>query len=60
MLNCILYMKHDNAMMYDTFMWNWLKYFLCDDLIFIISYIDDAIANEIHWPTLEKRVALSS
>jgi hypothetical protein len=53
-------MKYVNGMMYDTFMWNWLKSILCGDLIFIISYINDVIANEIHWPTLEERIALSS
>jgi hypothetical protein len=31
----ILYLKHDNISMYDVLMWNWAKYAICDDLIFM-------------------------
>jgi len=34
-LNFILYMKHDNVTMYDAFMWDWSKFALCDDAIFM-------------------------
>jgi hypothetical protein len=44
-------MKHDNISMYEAFVWNWLKNAVCDDVIFITSYIVDAIGDEIQWPT---------
>ncbi len=45
LLNFILYMKHDNDTMYVTFMWNWSKFALCDDAIFIASCINHALEN---------------
>jgi hypothetical protein len=47
-------MKYDNVTMYDTFMWNWFKITLCDDVIFIASYINEAIRDEIQWPIAEE------
>jgi hypothetical protein len=47
LLNFILYMKHDNVTMYVAFMWNWPKYALCDDVIFIASCMNDALEDEI-------------
>jgi hypothetical protein len=35
-------MKQNNVMVYDTFMWNWLKFSFCDDVIFIASCINYA------------------
>ncbi len=32
LLNFIVYMKHDNVIMYDVFMWNWSKFALCDEI----------------------------
>jgi len=46
-LNFILYFKHVNATMHDTFMWNWSKTFVCDDSLFILSCINEAIVDEI-------------
>jgi hypothetical protein len=40
-------MKHDNVSMYDAFVWNWLKNVVCDNAIFIASYINDAIGDKI-------------
>jgi len=34
--------------MYDAFLWNWSKNVICD-AIFIASYINDAIGDEIWW-----------
>ncbi len=49
-LNFIMYMKYDNVIMYDIFMWNWFKITLCDDVIFgIASSINEAIRDEIQW-----------
>jgi hypothetical protein len=53
-------MNHDNITIYDAFMWNWAKSSLCDDVIFIASCINHALANEIHWPSSSQRVALGS
>jgi hypothetical protein len=47
LLNYIIYMKHDNVTMYVTFMWNWSKFALYDDVIFIASCINHALENEI-------------
>jgi len=46
-LEFILYMKHDNVYVYDFFLWNWSKGAICDDTIFIASYVNDAIGDEI-------------
>jgi hypothetical protein len=53
-------MKHDIVTMYNTFMWNWLKFALCDNIIFIASCINDALANEIHRLTSKDRIALGT
>jgi len=42
-LNFILYMKHDNVIKYDASMWNWFKSTLCDDALFIASFINNAL-----------------
>jgi hypothetical protein len=51
-------MKHDNVTMYATFMWNWSKFALCDDAIFIASCINHALEDEIRWSTPEDRLSL--
>jgi hypothetical protein len=51
-------MRHDNFMMYVTFMWNWSRFDLCDVTLFIVSCINGAFINNIGWPTLEEKVAL--
>jgi hypothetical protein len=47
LFNFILYMKHDNITMYDAFMWNWSKFALFNDALFIASCINHAFSNEI-------------
>jgi hypothetical protein len=32
---------------YDTFMWNWVKLSLCDNVLFIVSWINDVIADKL-------------
>jgi hypothetical protein len=56
----ILFMKHDNISIYDAFMWNWAKSSLCDDVIFITSCINHALAYEIHWPSSFERVTFGN
>jgi len=46
-LNFIPYMKHKNIMKYDTFIWNWSIYVLCDNALFIALCINDVLAYEI-------------
>ncbi len=53
-------MKRDNVFMYDAFIWNWSKNAICDDAIFIASYINDAIGNEIWWSTTQEQVVLGT
>jgi len=43
----ILYMKHGYVVMFDAFMWNWNKINVCNDEIFIVSCINEALNNEI-------------
>jgi hypothetical protein len=57
-LNFILYMKHDNVIMYVAFMWNCSKFALCHDTIFIASCVNYALEDEIQWSTLEERLSL--
>jgi hypothetical protein len=40
-------MKHDNVSMYAALICNWSKSAVCDDAIFIASYINDAFGDEI-------------
>jgi hypothetical protein len=47
-------MKHDNIIKYDTFMWNWSKFALCDDALFIASWINNALGNGIQWPIVKR------
>ncbi len=50
LFNCILYMKNNNVIMHDTFMWNWLKSALCDDTLFITLCINDiALVARVYW-----------
>jgi hypothetical protein len=46
-------MKQNNVMMYDTFMWNWSEFCVCDDVIFIASCINYAFVYEI-WGLMPK------
>jgi len=41
-----------------TFFTEWVG--KCDDVIFITSYINDAIRDEIQWPTLQNQLMLGS
>jgi hypothetical protein len=45
--------------MHDTFIWNCLKFFVHNDTIFISLCSNEAIVNEIRWPTIEERVTLA-
>ena len=53
-------MKHDNTTMLDSFRWNWSRSVLNDDAIFIASYMNIALANEIKWPSQAERQKLAS
>ena len=47
LLSCLLYLKHANSVAFDAFEWNWSKFSLCDDAIYIASCVNKAIGNEI-------------
>jgi hypothetical protein len=47
LFNFIFYVKHNNVIKYDAFMWNWCKSTLSDDALFIASCINNALSNEI-------------
>ncbi len=58
-LNIIMYMKYDNVNMYDTFMWNWFKITLCDDVIFIASSTNEAIRDDIQWSIAQEIIGIT-
>jgi len=53
-------MKHDDVIMYVAFMWNWSKFALCHDTIFIASCVNYALEDEIQWSTLEEILSLGT
>jgi hypothetical protein len=53
-------MKHDNVIKYDVIIWNWFKFALCNNALFITSCISNAFGNEIKWPTIEEKVSLGT
>lgn len=59
LLNFIIYMKH-NTIYFDSMLWNWSRLALCDDAIFVASCVNEAIAKEIRWPSLEKQGVLGA
>ncbi|CAM6094787.1 unnamed protein product [Calypogeia fissa] len=59
LLNFLLYMKHDNTIFMDSQRWNWSRTSVCDDAIFVASCINEAISNEIRWPSAAERVVLA-
>lgn len=60
LLHFIMYMKHDNAVRYDAFTWNWSKSSSCDDSGFVASCINEALRGELRWPGAEDRARLAS
>ncbi|CAM6084930.1 unnamed protein product [Calypogeia fissa] len=58
LLSFILYMKHDNSVYFDAAHWNWAKSSVCDDAIIVASCLNEAIADEIQWPTAAERLEL--
>ncbi len=54
-----LYMKHDNVNMYDAFMWNYNKCIICNDAIFIPSYINEVIGDKVQWPSLKEHATVA-
>jgi hypothetical protein len=56
----ILFIKHDNVIIYDAFTWSWAKSSLSDDVLFIISCINHALVDEIHWLSFFEKVALGN
>jgi hypothetical protein len=50
--NFILLLELNDVTIYDTFMWNWVKLSLCDNVLFIVSCINDVITDKICWTTL--------
>jgi glutathione peroxidase-family protein len=53
-------MKQNNVTKYDAILWNWSKNVITNDGIFIASYINSTITNEIRWPIIEERQVLAT
>ena len=58
LLNFIWYMKCDSVTTYGLYHWNWLASCICDDAIFVASYVCEAIGSEIRWPDAQQRLRL--
>ena len=56
----LLYLKHDPTTALPDFLWNWGKSSVIDDQIFIASYINWALRDEIKWPNELEKQALAS
>jgi hypothetical protein len=56
----ILFIKHDNVIIYDAFMWSWAKSSLSDDVLFVVSCINHVLVDEIHWLSFFGRVSLGN
>jgi hypothetical protein len=39
--------------MYNTFLWNWSNSVICDNTIFIMLCINEAIGDKIQWPIVK-------
>lgn len=50
LMNFILFMKCDNVVTWDAFVWNWARSSIYDDTFFVASCIYEAISNEIFRP----------
>jgi len=50
----ILYIKHVNVVIYNTFMLNWKKNAFCVDVIFIAFYINETLGHEIKYLIMEE------
>ncbi|KAL2612208.1 hypothetical protein R1flu_023900 [Riccia fluitans] len=57
-LSCMMYLKHDNSVVYEAFQWNWSKSSMSDDALYVCSVINEYLADEIRWPSHEERIAL--
>jgi len=55
----IMYMKHDNIVIYDTFLGNWNNNVICNDAIYVVSYIKEVISDKIQWPTIKEWATLN-
>ena len=60
LLHFVLYLKHDNTVIFDSHCWNWSKSSACDDALFVASCINTALAHEIRWPSAEERRRLAA
>lgn len=45
----IIYLNHDNVVIYESLQWNIAMFTLCENA-FVISCITNALAHEIVWP----------
>ena len=55
LLCAIMYLKHNNGVVYEDFSWNWSRSSVCDDVLFVCFVINEACAFEKRWPTAQER-----
>ena len=60
LLGFVLYLKHDSTTALLGFLWNWAKFSVIDDQVFIATSINWALRDEIQWPDELERQALAS
>lgn len=56
---CLVH-EHDNVIYLDSMLWNWSRSIVCNDAIFMASCVNEAIAHEIWWPSIEERRAMAA
>jgi hypothetical protein len=59
-LNFLLYLKHDNITISDTFMWSWSKTSINYDTIFISLCMNKMLRDEIKRPSADEKVEATS
>lgn len=59
LLHLIFYLKHDNVTRFDAYYWNWSKSSAYDDALFVSSYLNEALKEELKWPDETERQALT-
>lgn len=60
LLNFVIYMKHDNVIYFDSFLWNLLRSTVCDDALFVASCLNEALQDETRWPMTIVRRGLAN
>jgi DDE superfamily endonuclease len=59
LLSFVLYCKHNTGVRYESTSWNYSRTSLSDDAVFLANVVNAALADEIRWPSSERRQQLA-